>query len=225
MEATNAITRAKGSVVHPCAVIWAYIKHKVARVNSGTSNQKALVPRPFAPECVLVSQTRNSVVAAWFRAPQKIVHAPPHLLLRTEVVKKKTIVSILILPFLPPPGVLRICVPRREYLFPENPAPDVGLLEGELSLPVSQDGGTFSPAEAGVVLLYLPRDVLLVELPAVGLLLPGPAVGHAALVEELAGAARLPTLDHGIEEKLVLVDRDVRVPALREVDSVRGRAG
>lgn len=101
----------------------------------------------------------------------------------------------------------------------------MGLLEGELSLPISQDGGTFSPTEPGVVLLYLPRDLILVELPAVGLLLPRPAVANAALVEKLAGAARLPALDHVIEENLVLVDRDVRVPALWEVDSDRDRPG
>lgn len=98
----------------------------------------------------------------------------------------------------------------------------MGLLERQLVLPVPQDGRALSPAEPGVVLLDLPGDVLLVQLPAVGLLLPAPAVARAALVEELAGAARLPTLDDAVEKKLVLVDRDVRVAALREVDSDRG---
>lgn len=100
----------------------------------------------------------------------------------------------------------------------------MGLLDWQLVLPVPQDGRPLSPAEPGVVFLDLPDDVLLVHLPAVGFLLPAPAVARAILVEELSGAASLAALGDVIEEKLVLVDRDVRVAAFREVDS-DGRCG
>lgn len=138
------------------------------------------------------------------------------LCIRNNVGKKIGLVSIIVLLYL----LLRLgsSKHRGEDLFPKNPPRDVGLLEWQLVLSVSQDGRPLSPAEPGVIFLDLPGDVLLVDFPAVGFLLPAPAVASTIFIEELAGAARLTTLDNVVEEKLVLVDCDVRVAAFREVD-------